>query len=129
MSGMTRSTPSWSSLGKASPQSMTTISSPQRTAVMFLPISPIPPSGMICKVLVEDVLVVIAVTCEKAVFVLSPLPPFPRREGGANHWIPKPLDQRSAKKRTPSGASPFLLREPLFAEQLHPASLCSGEQG
>src|SRR5664279_1720503 len=50
MSGRTRSMPSISSRGNARPQSTTTILPRYSTAVMFLPISPIPPSGMILSV-------------------------------------------------------------------------------
>ena len=46
-SGMTRSMPSISSLGKIDPQSTTMMSSPYSKTVMFLPISSTPPSGMI----------------------------------------------------------------------------------
>src|SRR5687768_6480055 len=46
MSGMTRSMPSISSSGNMSPASTTTMSSPHSIAIMFLPISPTPPSGM-----------------------------------------------------------------------------------
>src|ERR671937_2960137 len=44
-SGSTRSIPSISLVGNMSPVSTTTISSPYSTTVMFLPISPRPPSG------------------------------------------------------------------------------------
>src|SRR3954447_14085649 len=46
-SGRTRSTPRCSSRGKARPASTTTIESSASYAVMFLPTSPRPPSGMI----------------------------------------------------------------------------------
>src|SRR5437867_8970779 len=46
MSGMTRSMPSIPSSGNMRPASMTTMSSPDSSASMFLPISPTPPSGM-----------------------------------------------------------------------------------
>ena len=49
MSGSTRSMPSISSLGNATPQSRTTILPWYSTAVMFLPISPRPPSGTIVR--------------------------------------------------------------------------------
>ena len=45
-SGMTMSTPSISSSGNISPQSMRTISSPYSRMVELRPISPTPPSGM-----------------------------------------------------------------------------------
>src|SRR2546423_11114964 len=44
-SGSTRSIPSWSGVGNISPVSTTTIAPPYSTTVMFLPISPRPPSG------------------------------------------------------------------------------------
>src|SRR6185503_12342649 len=47
MSGMTRSMPSIPSSGNIRPASTTTMSSPTSIAIMFLPISPTPPSGMI----------------------------------------------------------------------------------
>src|SRR6185295_7824594 len=47
MSGMTRSMPYIPSSGNMRPASTTTMSSPSSTAIMFLPISPTPPSGMI----------------------------------------------------------------------------------
>src|SRR5216684_8909791 len=46
MSGMTRSMPSISSSGNIRPASTTTMSLPCSIAIMFLPISPTPPSGM-----------------------------------------------------------------------------------
>ena len=46
MSGTTRSMPYISSSGNISPQSTMTISSANSKTVMFLPISPMPPSGM-----------------------------------------------------------------------------------
>ena len=46
MSGITRSTPSISCSGNISPVSMTTMSSPQLSAIMLRPISPRPPSGI-----------------------------------------------------------------------------------
>src|SRR5919206_3044295 len=46
-SGRTRSTPRCSSRGNARPASTTTIESSDSYAVMFLPTSPSPPSGMI----------------------------------------------------------------------------------
>ena len=46
-SGMTRSIPSISSSGKASPQSTTTMLSSYSNAVIFIPICSRPPSGMI----------------------------------------------------------------------------------
>src|SRR5882762_10224055 len=46
MSGMTRSTPSSSDSGNIMPASMTRMSSPTRRAIMFIPNSPRPPSGM-----------------------------------------------------------------------------------
>src|SRR4051812_9701036 len=45
MSGMTRSMPSIPSSGNIRPASTTTRSSPSSIAIMFLPISPTPPSG------------------------------------------------------------------------------------
>src|SRR5438477_8718332 len=48
MSGTTMSTPSSSDSGNISPASMTKMSSPQRTAMQFIPNSPRPPSGTIC---------------------------------------------------------------------------------
>src|SRR5690349_969950 len=48
MSGTTMSTPSSSASGNMRPPSMTMISSPQRTAMQFMPNSPSPPSGTIC---------------------------------------------------------------------------------
>jgi len=39
-------TPSMSSLGNMSPASMTTMSSPHSSTIMFLPICPRPPRGM-----------------------------------------------------------------------------------
>src|SRR5262245_58689489 len=50
MSGTTRSIPNISSSGNISPQSMTTMSSPYSKTVMFLPISPTPPRGMIRRI-------------------------------------------------------------------------------
>src|SRR5512146_1147055 len=47
MSGTTMSTPSSSDSGNMSPASMTMMSSPQRTAMQFIPNSPRPPSGTI----------------------------------------------------------------------------------
>ena len=47
MSGITRSTPNISSSGKVIPQSRTTISSPYSNTVRFLPISFMPPRGII----------------------------------------------------------------------------------
>src|SRR3954469_17416982 len=44
-SGSTRSIPSWSGVGNISPVSTTTIAPSYSTTVMFLPISPRPPSG------------------------------------------------------------------------------------
>src|SRR2546423_13970024 len=44
-SGSTRSIPSWSGVGNISPVSTTTIAPPYSTTIMFLPISPSPPSG------------------------------------------------------------------------------------
>src|SRR3954447_10371205 len=44
-SGSTRSIPSWSGVGNISPVSTTTIRSSYSTTIMFLPISPSPPSG------------------------------------------------------------------------------------
>src|SRR5207244_8505033 len=44
-SGSTRSIPSWSGVGNISPVSTTTIPPPYSTTIMFLPISPRPPSG------------------------------------------------------------------------------------
>src|ERR671916_700398 len=44
-SGRTRSTPGISAVGKRRPQSTTTIRSSYSKTVMFLPISPSPPSG------------------------------------------------------------------------------------
>src|SRR5262249_53412450 len=49
MSGKTRSTPTISSEGKASPASTRMMSLPQRIAMVFLPISPRPPSGIILR--------------------------------------------------------------------------------
>src|ERR1700687_4813547 len=46
MSGMTRSMPSISSSGNIRPASTTIMSSPCSMAIMFLPISPTPPSGI-----------------------------------------------------------------------------------
>src|SRR5512146_1734061 len=48
MSGTTMSTPSSSASGNIRPASMTMISSPQRTAMQFMPNSPSPPRGTIC---------------------------------------------------------------------------------
>src|SRR5437762_7290998 len=47
MSGMTRSIPSICSSGNMRPASITRMSSPCSIAIMFFPISPTPPSGMI----------------------------------------------------------------------------------
>src|SRR5438132_1066513 len=47
MSGMTMSMPSICSSGNMRPASITTMSSPCSIAIMFFPISPTPPSGMI----------------------------------------------------------------------------------
>src|SRR5450756_2762059 len=49
ISGITRSMPSISSRGNSTPQSSTTILPRYSTAVMFLPISPRPPRGMILR--------------------------------------------------------------------------------
>src|SRR5215813_11587121 len=49
MSGNTRSTPTISSEGKAKPASTRMMSLPQRIAIVFLPISPSPPSGIILR--------------------------------------------------------------------------------
>src|SRR5206468_159529 len=46
MSGTTMSTPSSSDSGNMRPASMTMMSSPQRTAMQFMPNSPRPPSGI-----------------------------------------------------------------------------------
>src|SRR5713101_9019848 len=46
MSGMTRSTPRSSDSGNIMPASMTMMSSPTRKAIIFIPNSPSPPSGM-----------------------------------------------------------------------------------
>src|SRR5215510_3903378 len=48
MSGTTMSTPSNSASGNIRPASMTTMSSPQRTARQFMPNSPSPPRGTSC---------------------------------------------------------------------------------
>src|SRR5436190_34500 len=48
MSGTTMSTPSSSDSGNISPASMTKMSSPQRTAMQFIPNSPNPPKGTTC---------------------------------------------------------------------------------
>src|SRR5579862_3796956 len=48
MSGTTMSTPSNSASGNIRPASTTMMSSPQRTAMQFIPNSPSPPSGTIC---------------------------------------------------------------------------------
>src|SRR6266704_3437244 len=57
MSGMTRSTPRSSDSGNIMPASMTMISSPSRSAIMFIPNSPRPPRGMAvrdCEVLLNE---------------------------------------------------------------------------
>src|SRR5438105_1346928 len=54
MSGMTRSIPSISSSGNMRPASTTTMSSPDSSASMFLPISPTPPSGMTRSALAKE---------------------------------------------------------------------------
>src|SRR3979490_2507445 len=46
MSGMTRSTPRSLDSGNIMPPSMTMMSSPTRRAIIFMPNSPRPPSGM-----------------------------------------------------------------------------------
>src|SRR5258707_519242 len=54
---MTRSTPSNSDSGNIMPASMTIMSSPSRSAIMFMPNSPRPPRGMAvrdCEVLLND---------------------------------------------------------------------------
>src|SRR5712671_3738315 len=48
MSGTTMSTPKSSASGNIKPASMTMMSSPQRTAMQFIPNSPRPPRGTIC---------------------------------------------------------------------------------
>src|SRR5919108_2347708 len=48
MSGTTMSTPSSSDSGNMRPASMTMMSSPQRTAMQFMPNSPSPPRGTTC---------------------------------------------------------------------------------
>src|SRR5688572_13711364 len=47
MSGMIRSTPSWSGSGNITPASMRIVVSSHDTAIMFMPNSPRPPSGTI----------------------------------------------------------------------------------
>src|SRR5882762_5888739 len=57
MSGMTRSTPRSSDSGNIMPASMTMISSPSRSAIMFMPNSPRPPRGIAvrdCEDLLND---------------------------------------------------------------------------
>src|SRR5882672_10830909 len=57
MSGMTKSTPSNSDSGNIMPASMTMISSPSRSAIMFMPNSPRPPRGTAvrdCEVLLNE---------------------------------------------------------------------------
>src|SRR5262249_4439355 len=44
--GMIRSTPSWSGSGNITPASMRIVVSSHDTAIMFMPNSPTPPSGM-----------------------------------------------------------------------------------
>src|SRR6266481_5400724 len=46
ISGITRSTPKSSDSGNIMPASMTMMSSPSRSAIMFMPNSPRPPRGM-----------------------------------------------------------------------------------
>src|SRR5215210_6780645 len=53
-SGRTRSMPGISSSGNDIPASTRIIALPWRTAVMFLPISPSPPRGTTCKVLLSN---------------------------------------------------------------------------
>jgi len=53
MSGITRSTPSNSDSGNIIPASTTMMSSPNRNAIMFIPNSPSPPSGIAVNVCVS----------------------------------------------------------------------------
>src|SRR5215212_1324411 len=52
--GIETSTPYADSSGKPIPASRINISSPYRTAIQFIPNSPIPPSGMISRTLATD---------------------------------------------------------------------------
>src|SRR6266699_1689738 len=58
ISGITRSTPKSSDSGNIMPASMTMMSSPSRSAIMFMPNSPRPPRGMAVREC-EDLLVVL----------------------------------------------------------------------
>src|SRR5437763_7405553 len=53
-SGRTKSIPSCSGVGNISPVSTTTMPPPYSTSVMFLPISPSPPSGRTRRALTSD---------------------------------------------------------------------------
>ena len=54
MSGTTRSMPYISSSGNIRPQSTMMISSANSKTVMFLPISPMPPSGMMRRISFDE---------------------------------------------------------------------------